>query len=74
MQKLDNILKENGLTREKIIDIVLDAEFDMEWNNERGKKFRKAVVDLVYIEEKHTNDSWIPTKDRLPKKKTEFTM
>lgn len=37
------------MTREEILDCVLDTEFGLEWNTEKGKEFRKAIVDLSSV-------------------------
>lgn len=64
MRKLEKILEENGISKEEIMDIVLDPEFDMQWNSETGKRFRKTIVDIVSCI--RVEDRWIPVEERLP--------
>lgn len=56
MQELEKILEENGLTKEKMLDILLDIEFGKNWNGESGKRFRKAVIDLMYAKREEQNE------------------
>lgn len=46
------------MNREEILNCLLDADFGKQWNDEAGKKFRKAVIDLCYGGNKNTLTSY----------------
>ena len=37
------------MTREEVLECVTDTEFGSEWNSQKGKEFRKAIVDLSSV-------------------------
>lgn len=47
------------MKKNKVLEICDDNEFDLDWNSEEGKEFRKAVKQLV------TNNKIVRTPNEI---------